>query len=285
MVVIVSLSMNSCFKGVEETPWEVADHPPMLVVDATITNERKQHEVRLTLSNAYFSPSVPPAVSGAAVSVNDGDSIFTYPESMTEPGMYVSESSFAGVPGKTYHLMITLDAPVNGMKEYHSLSVMPEGVNIDSIYSEIYEYPKGLSEENDATPDTTVLVVFYFGREPETAGNYYFAKIYSNHRPLFYTIKDFPLSDDKYRNGQYVNLMTMIKNVSANDTVLFELFSTAKEYNQFLDAASKIDMSGDINSPTGPPANAVGNVAGALGFFLVTYTSSGSSLAIDKRDL
>jgi hypothetical protein len=254
------------------------------VVDGTITNELKNQSISLTLSNPYFSTDSPSIVQGASVRVVEGNNNYNFTEAPKQPGCYISDVPFAGTTGKTYNLLITLKDKINGQNEYTASSTMPEGLNIDSIRCEIYASPKNIqSGDNSNEKDTTILAVFYYGQEPVSSGNYYFAKIYSNLKPLFSNTKDYPLSDDGERNGAYVNFMAIVKNVAANDTITFNLFSINKDYYNYLNDISKMDMTGNISSPSGPPANALGNVDGALGFFLVSYVSTSNSRAIDKR--
>jgi hypothetical protein len=285
IVYIVSIiSLTSCVKSVEEISWDVKDHPPMLVVDASVTNELKNQGIRLTLSDPYFSTDAPEPVHGASVSINEGNNLNNFTESPDYTGWYYSDEPFAGVSGKTYNLQIELQENVNGRKDYTSSSTMPEGLDIDSIQCSIYALPEVFSGgDADKIKDTTILVVFYFGNEPESPGNYYFAKIYRNNAPSFSNVKSYPFTSDNERNGEYVNYMAIIKNVADRDSITFNLCSVNKEYYEYIDAISKMDQTGDIYSPQGPPANALGNVEGALGFFLATCISTGKSVAIDMR--
>jgi hypothetical protein len=283
LLACLSLSLGSCIKPEEEITWDLTNHPPMLVVDGTVTNEFKNQGVRLTLSNTYFSSGDPAVVHDALVYVTEGNNTYTFTESPDSTGWYYSNDPFAGLSGKTYSLRINLKENVNGQKEYTSSSTMPEGLNIDSIQCEIYALPKIFAEENSKIKDTTILVVLYFGNEPKTRGNYYCAKIFRNGKPLFSSVKSYPFSDDSERNGKYTNFMAVIKNVDVNDTIGFNLFSIDKQYYKYIDAISKIDQTGNIYSPQGPPANAQGNVNCALGFFIATYISTGTSVAIDMR--
>ena len=100
---------------------------------------------------------------------------------------------------------------------------------------------------------------------------------------LMPSIKSYPYWDDSELNGAYINAMAVIRNVAAHDTITFNLFSINKAYYNYIDAVSKIDQTGDIYSPQGPPANAPGNVDGALGYFIATYISTSKSVAIDMR--
>jgi hypothetical protein len=288
VLIVLPLCVSSCYKFQEEISWNIKDQPTMLVVEGTITNEQKNQTIKLTLSNAYFSNTPPQAVSGSSVLINDGENRFDFHESMEESGVYLSNDSFAALPGKTYHLYISLKDNINNQKEYTASSAVTEGFDIDSIHCEIYKLPLSqqifsYSVSEDTEKDTTILAVYYYGVKSQSSGHYFFAKIFRNSQPMFDDVKDYPFSNDTELNGAYTNLMAVTKNVAVNDTITFNLFSINKEYYKYIDAISKIDDSGSIFSQSGPPANAVGNVEGALGFFLVSYVSVKTSLAIDKQ--
>lgn len=283
LVIIIGLILSSC-GGVEEISWDVKNHSSMLVVDGAVTNQLKNQGIRLTLSTTYFSTAEPVSVHGASVRIVEGNNSYNLTESSDNTGCYFSDMPFAGVSGKTYNLLITLQEAVNGQKEYTSTSTMPEGLDIDSIQPRIYALPKEfVSGDNRKIKDTTILVVIYFGNEPKSPGNYYTAKIYRNNMLLMPSIKSYPYWDDSELNGAYINAMAVIRNVAVHDTITFNLFSINKAYYNYIDAVSKIDQTGDIYSPQGPPANAPGNVDGALGYFIATYISTSKSVAIDMR--
>jgi hypothetical protein len=64
--IILPLYVSSCYKFQEEISWNIKDHPAMLVVEGTITNELKNQTIKLTLSNAYFSSDPPQSVRNSA---------------------------------------------------------------------------------------------------------------------------------------------------------------------------------------------------------------------------
>jgi hypothetical protein len=75
----------------------------MVTVDGLITDMDAHHQIRLFYTRGYADNHDPVAVSGAQVSVRDdqGNS-FYFPEN--EPGVYVSETPFPGMTGRTYLL-------------------------------------------------------------------------------------------------------------------------------------------------------------------------------------
>jgi hypothetical protein len=108
---------------------------PRLVVYGEITNTRKVHSIKLTRSVAYFSNSPAQAVSGANVSIFYDNNEFVLHENVNLPGVYQTNSSFAGISGKTYRLEIkNVDINEDGqMESYSASSYLPPVTRIDSI--------------------------------------------------------------------------------------------------------------------------------------------------------
>lgn len=280
LFLLFTLIVGSCTKQIEEIGWDIPKQNSMLVVDGMVTNEHKKHEVNLSLSSNYFSKKAPFAVQNASVSINDGTNDYLFSESTEAPGKYISDEAFAGMPGNTYSLNILLSEEINGKKTYTSSAKMKQGLDIDSIYCEVFDLPEGLLDDDTERRDTNIIVIYYYGYEPETKGDHYFAKVYKNEEPLLDNAKEYPFSSDIDRNGEYTNMIVMLKNVSDNDVINFNLYSATEKYYDYINSISKIDETGSIYSPQGPPANALGNVEGALGYFVASYHSSGEARAI-----
>ncbi len=102
------LLMVSC---VEEIPIESKGFEEALVIEGTVTNEFKQHQIKLSQVFAIDTTGANP-LSGATVRVN-GNIEYLFKE--TEPGNYISVDSFAAQPGINYKLYIL----ANG-EEYES---------------------------------------------------------------------------------------------------------------------------------------------------------------------
>jgi len=100
--------MVSC---VEEIPIESKGFEEALVIEGTVTNEFKQHQIKLSQVFAIDTTGANP-LSGATVRVN-GNIEYLFKE--TEPGNYISVDSFAAQPGINYKLYIL----ANG-EEYES---------------------------------------------------------------------------------------------------------------------------------------------------------------------
>jgi hypothetical protein len=271
----------------EKITWELQQHPDMLVVESIITNELKQQAVHLMLSNTYFDGSAPKNVSGATIVVTDGVHPFRFLESNETPGWYFSEQSYAAESLKTYSLSIQLQHSINGLMEYTAQSQLPQGLEMDSMICEIYKTPKIIADEADDNKekDTTILGIYYFGKEPQTAENFYFAKVFRNKKLLYTNPKEYTYFNTASQNASYTHLMGFQKNVAGNDTIRCRLFTIGKDYYHYLEAIQNSDFSGNAYSMSGPPANAVGNISDgkALGYFLAAYVSDKETKAVDKR--
>jgi hypothetical protein len=103
-MMLLLLMAISAFSCTEQYALQTTDFEDALVVEATITNEFKQQEIKL--SRTYrFEEDGPTFESGAAVRIVAGDGAeYSFHES---DGKYVSDDAFEAVPGNTYRLQIT----------------------------------------------------------------------------------------------------------------------------------------------------------------------------------
>jgi hypothetical protein len=78
-----------------------------LVVEGMITNERKAHEVKLSLPVQHLNEA-PQPVSGALVAITDQENVYILLEDIHNPGIYLTEDDIQGVFGKVYSLYIQI---------------------------------------------------------------------------------------------------------------------------------------------------------------------------------
>ena len=121
-----------------------------LVIDASLTNETTAHAVRLSYTFEIDTSRNDPATSASVVFSDDAGNRTILQE--RSPGLYLTDSSFAGVPGTAYTLEIVLP---DG-SAYRSLpEVLPIPVPIDSIYGSYITLPT-----DDSERDQTGVQVF-----------------------------------------------------------------------------------------------------------------------------
>ncbi|OJW72917.1 MAG: hypothetical protein BGO59_09240 [Spirosoma sp. 48-14] len=100
------MELMSC---VEELAWqERGPATNRLVVEGSITTERKAHTVNLSRTTPAIPTEAATGVSGAIVSIVHGTTRFPLYEVDTIPGLYRTDSTVVGEVGQTYTLQIEL---------------------------------------------------------------------------------------------------------------------------------------------------------------------------------
>ena len=146
---------------------------PVLVVDAWINDKVEDQVIRLTMSQPYLSDELPPAVSGAVVTVTyEDDQTLNFIEDPDEPGAYRWETDEAasfiafGAIGRTYTLAVT----VNG-QTFEAISKINRTVAIDSVTFE--------EDDSPFYPDNSYIAQFW-AKEPLGTGDTYWIRSYKN---------------------------------------------------------------------------------------------------------
>ncbi|MFZ5940114.1 MAG: DUF4249 family protein [Bacteroidota bacterium] len=103
---MIVLFLSSCE---EKTSWDLETQERlMLVVEGSITNQKKAHEVKLSTPAWEINGEVSP-VSGAIVSISDGEEVFLLSEQPAGSGLYYTEPDVQGVYGRDYTLQIVVE--------------------------------------------------------------------------------------------------------------------------------------------------------------------------------
>jgi Domain of unknown function (DUF4249) len=284
LLIIAEILLSCNAELEEEISWGLDEYPDILVVEGMLTNEIKYQSIFLSLTSDYFNTDLPIKVSGAEVSVREGGHVHNFFESTYDKGVYLSEYPFSAKPLQTYELMIDLSEPVNGTDTYSAISTMPEGIILDTIFCEIYNMPEfDIPGDDEDETDSTLLGIRYFGKEPENAENYYLARVYRNKVLLHSNVREIIRFTDDYSNGGTSDFILFPQNMVKGDTVRFRIYSIEKKYYEFLGGIQQIDQAGNAYNLSGPPANPVGNVSHALGFFTTAFISDKQGMAVDMR--
>jgi hypothetical protein len=261
----------SCTETIEV---EVDSSFTRLVVEASVTTDTMVHAVRLSTTSDYFNNKPAPAVTGAVVSISDGQSTWIFVESSTEAGHYYSAPDFYAVPGNTYSLEISnVDIDMDGISEQYSANSKLNSVNpVDSISIEyINSFFSGYQ------------VRIYALDSPKA--DFYSFKVLKNGFLLTDTLTEMIVQNDEFFNGgytygipsQFLNDDKPDEHVYLGDTITFELNGITEEYyNYVIEAQSQIFPQTPLFS--GPPANVSSNISNnAIGFF-VAYSVARSSV-------
>ncbi len=235
-----------------------------LVVDGAITTDTTAHKVVLSKTADYFSNEAAPMISGAIVVITDGTNQFPLTESIIYPGVYLTDSSVYGVPGRTYSLLIR---------------------NVDVNNDEVEDFYTASSELKASGPLDSIMIfkeetgreIFWFinlfAWEPPTV-DYYSFKAWKNGVLVKDTVDEFFLSDDILFNGNYLYGLSVQmffgnngEKVFVGDSIVLELNSITKEYYKYItELQSEVGYKNPLFGS--PSANISTNVSGgAMGFF------------------
>jgi hypothetical protein len=263
--IIYLLVISGLWQCTERIEIKVDSSYTRLVVEGYISTDTMQHSVKLSRSGDYFynKPSLP--VSGAIVSLSDGDSTVLLSESHKYPGIYLTDPGFYGVSGKTYTIRISqVDVDENGVfEEYYASSELKPVNPIDSIQL-------GQLEGNDYN----IYQILVFAWDPPVK-NFYAFKVLKNGVLITDSLGEIIVQDDVFFNGNYTNGMPfqfLDQNeedeiIVPGDTITFEINGITEEYYNFMmEAQSEIFYKTPLFS--GPPANISSNISNnAIGFF------------------
>jgi len=261
IIALVSL-LAQCTERIEV---EIDSTYTRLVVEGYITTDTMAHTVKLSLSGDYFANKPADRIGDALVRLDDGEQATELTESESEPGLYLTETNYHGIPGRTYTLTISqVDIDDDGIyEEYTAESVLHPVAKMDSIALDLMESPHFKIYQ----------VLVYAWDPPET--NFYAFKVYKNGTLLTDTLSEMLVQNDEFFNGNYTHgipsqFLDQDKEgevLVIGDTVTFELDGITEEYYQYvIEAQSEVFYKTPMFS--GPPANIMSNISnGALGFF------------------
>lgn len=245
-----------------------------LVVDGTITTEATAHTIRLTRTTSYYYAEPAPGVSGATVTIDDGESTITLTEN--ETGVYLTPPDYQGIPGRTYKLNISLAAPISGHTDFEATSFMNPVVTLDSIKA-VYHEDWG----KEGFYELTCYVL-----DPPTT-DFYMFDIYKNGILLTDTLNKVFVTDDRFYNGNYTNGIGVgyldqynaREKVNPGDVLSVGSAKITENYFRFI---SQLQIQSGFQTPlfSGPPANVAGNISnGAIGFFATYPVSFSNTIA------
>ena len=260
------------------------------VIEGSITNEFKRHEVILSYSNEMYSTEGFEMIMGAEVYVASGDDTIWYIEQEDKPGHYLTDS-VAGQKNRWYHLEVNVEENTlysRPIRMYVDTKMPNNATGIDSVGL----LPK-LDENNiPLVDDSAAVCVCPYFQTLNDSSIVYNVELYLNgvrfkNRPskLFQL---FPMSGYA---GYYFNGPEMLQNnipipvgimnksyMHEGDVVKVKLYSISKDYMYFL-VAQKLAIG--VNPVMGAfPAmftNVFSNCDG-IGWFSATSVIEGSGL-------
>ena len=178
-LVLFPLLFFSCVETVE---LEEQSTPDLLVIEASLTDELKTQQIRLTRSFGFETDTVPPeSRAQVAVETNQGDN-YTFRHS--ENGVYLSDVEFAVEPGRTYELVI---AAADGAIYRSTPEELSGTARIDNLYA-----------ERELNENGTDGVFIYLDGTPQSEGALYYRYEYEETYKIIapeWTSRDFQLTN------------------------------------------------------------------------------------------
>ncbi|NOQ24855.1 MAG: DUF4249 family protein [Bacteroidales bacterium] len=251
-----------------------------LVVQGSISDVRTAHQVSLTKSADYFSNAPAPKVTGATVSINDGENTFDLTE--ISDGLYETDT-IVGEIGKTYTLTINSEG-----ETYTASSRLNYCTPIDSINFGFYDYSEYYEEEIDSSEIETepYLSILLNAQEPNTPNDFYLWKIYKNGVLESDTLDELNISDDYFANGDYLYDVEVqwYEEAIVGDTITLEMQAISEDYYNYINGLLTETVY-NLGPLGGPPANAVGNISNdAMGFFLAYSVVQITKIVPEKEE-
>lgn len=270
-LILLALVVASCTERIEINLNE--QKYARLVVEGEFSTDTMAHTIRLTVSEDYFSNSMPVVVSNAQLSISSAGEEYPLSETAVGSGIYTTDPQVAGAVGSDYTLRILLDEAIGGEQEYTATSKIYPINQLDSI---------GL-QFNEDWGDQGVWEVKCYVWDPPTE-DYYMFHIYRNGVLINDTIDQVFVVDDALYNGNYtkgigvgyLNQANQNEQLFAGDIVSLRVSRITKEYSEFLWSLQE-EVSYQSPLFSGPPANVKGNISsgafGAFGTYSTTYAS------------
>ena len=150
----------------EDIVIDVEEGDPMIGVEASFTDELKQHEAILSYTAEFYNQTDIHMVSGATVYVTDGVDTVYYYEDSEQKGHYFTDS-VAGNKNTMYRLCVEVPQEDGEMHHLYSESFIPD--NVEHIDSLVVKHFNGM---NDSVPtvflfDTIEWLYPYFQSLPD----------------------------------------------------------------------------------------------------------------------
>jgi hypothetical protein len=239
------------------------DSAKNLVVEGSITTDTMAHQVTLSFTGDFFNKTGQDMVSGAKVTISDGDTTHILRELAS--GKYFTDPDVYGEAGKTYTLEILL---ADGRQYTGSDMLYPCAV-FDSI---------GQSGNYNSHLFGYGYDVLFYGQEPEPAGDNYMYLVYINHVLYSDTLSEVVFANDEFVNGNYIRdyVVYRIDEIDIPDStalVTLEMYSITTKYYDYM-SAMMMETVWKGSPWDGPPSNVNGNLSnGARGYFRASAVS------------
>ena len=250
--ILIFLAASVLFAACEETiELDITQTPPVYIVEGVVTDQLKNHYVKVNRSLGFYEDGRTPPVSNAVVVVRDNQgNTFPY-QYNSEDSTYYAESAFAGVEGRIYSLEISLeDAQITGV------DTLKRVTPIDRAAWRINE-----RQQRNPIDEGYFYEIVMSAKEPKETVDYYLFHFYRND-----TIQRFDnktgvfIADDIFIREDIDNLQAPVY-YSEGDTARFEMLSISHRVFVFYNDLSLL-LTNDGGMFSSIPANPRTNLSG-----------------------
>ncbi len=239
---------------------DLNDTEPVVIIEGTVTNQMKNHYVKVSRSIDFYSDGTSKGVTNAIVSVSDGTTTFDYVHNPTDKeenvGIYFSTNPFSGESGKKYTLNVSVDGA-----NYSAEDNLYPVTAIDSLEVIINE-----DEFDDPEKENYFYEILFYAKEPQETEDFYLFKFYRNDTLVLDSPTDIYFSNDDLL-AEEINGIPTASFYKVGDIGKVEMYSISNAgfiyYNDLINL-----LQNDGGMFGSPPVNPRTNVkGGALGFF------------------
>ncbi len=222
ILILTFLVMAGC---VEPYDFEAVGTERVLVVDASLSNEQKSHETKLSYTYPLDARENAPATGAEIWIESAGELVTQFIED--EPGVYRTDSLFAGIIGRSYVLHISLgSAKLESTEE-----IIKPPIPFDTIYGRYLELP---SDEDASNQLGVQIFVDVTGATEGVSFRYEYEETYEIRVPYpslyswdsdsqTYSLRD-PMIGTCYKTNKSTNLLLgSTASVTGNDLLEFPI--------------------------------------------------------------
>ena len=265
-VITGSIAISACQETVQ---LDLKQTPPKIVIEGQVTDQPGHQSVKVSRSVDFYSSGEAPTIDNATVIVTDNDgNEFTFvhnPNAVPDSaGIYIPETPFVGVIGKTYSLHVQV-----GQEIFEASDKLVNVIDMDSLKYRIND-----DEKEDPKTFGKFYELLMYAKEPQDETNFYLFKFYRNDSLLTYSDTDIYYSDDKYL-AENIDGVTSPIYYAPNDKGRVEMYSLSRVGYVFYNDLWTL-LNNDGGGMFGPiPTTPRTNLSnGALGFFQVSAMNS-----------
>lgn len=255
--ILLMCMLLSCEEIIEPEK-ENVDTSDLVVVEGLLTNENKNHRIKLSRTIAALNET-PQPINNATIQIEDGENVYELSLDPIEPGVYIT-NSFSAVFDKVYTLSIDLDGQL-----FSAEAMAAQGSNLEALNISGVEGGFQYNYEESAQPSMMEVIATW--TEIDSSNQVVSREIHA----FFYTLKVVEV------NQIFAPDKTPVR-FPAGTRLIRRKYSLSREHQLFLRSfLSEVDWRGSFFDVA--QGNVITNLSeGAVGFFGVSMVQSDTTM-------